>query len=118
MVNDQLVILGRNFLPYEQRKNVITARKRSLGQGNMFTGVCLSTGGGACSGGFLVPGGACSGRVPGPGGCLVRGVYLLRGGLWSGGGVWSGGSGLGGAWWRPPAMATAAGSMHPTGMHS
>ena len=25
---------------------IITARKRSLGQGNMFTGVCLSTGGG------------------------------------------------------------------------
>ena len=25
--------------------NVFTARKRSLGQGNMFTGVCLSTGG-------------------------------------------------------------------------
>ena len=24
---------------------IITARKRSLGQGNMFTGVCLSTGG-------------------------------------------------------------------------
>ena len=33
----------------------ITARKRSLGQGNMFTDVCLSTGG-----------------VPGPGGCLVE----------------------------------------------
>ena len=37
---------------------LIAARKRSLGQGNMFTGVCLSTGGclvhggvGACSGG-------------------------------------------------------------------
>ena len=25
---------------------IITARKRSLGQGNKFTGVCLSTGGG------------------------------------------------------------------------
>ena len=34
----------------------ITARKRSLGQGNMFTGVCLSTGG-----------------VPGPGGAWSRG---------------------------------------------
>ena len=58
---------------------IITARKRSLGQGNMFTGVCLSTGG-----------------VPGPGGCLV----------------------LGGARWRPPRTATAAGGTQPTGMHS
>ena len=61
---------------------LVTARKQSLGQGNMFTGVCLSTGGavprpgggsgpsggrwGACSGGG-VPGGApsdgyCCGR--------------------------------------------------------
>ena len=45
----------------------ITSRKRSLGQGNMFTGVCLSTGGGVSG-----PGG-----VPGrgglvPGGCLVE----------------------------------------------
>ena len=24
----------------------------------------------------------------------------------------------GGAWWRPPKTATAAGSTHPTGMHS
>ena len=24
----------------------------------------------------------------------------------------------GGAWWRPPGTATAAGGMHPTGMHS
>ena len=52
----------------------IAARKRSLGQGNMFTDVCLSTGEG------LVPaaGGAWSlfqwGEVPGPGGCLVPGV--------------------------------------------
>ena len=41
---------------------IITARKRSLGQGNMFTGVCLSTGGG----------------VPGPGGCLVPGGAWWR----------------------------------------
>ena len=47
---------------------VITARKRSLGHGNMFTGVCLSTG---------VPGQV--GGVPGPGGvwswegCLILG---------------------------------------------
>ena len=24
----------------------------------------------------------------------------------------------GGAWWRPPGTATAAGGKHPTGMHS
>ena len=31
-------------------KEVFTARKRSLGQGNVFTGICLSTGAGG--GGF------------------------------------------------------------------
>ena len=42
-----------------ERGQIFTARKRSLGQGNMFTGMCLSTG--------RVPGqrGACSGGVPG-----------------------------------------------------
>ena len=28
------------------------------------------------------------------------------------------GPGEGGAWWRPPGTATAAGGTHPTGMHS
>ena len=51
-------------------------------------GVCSGGGGGAWSAG--------KGGVPGPGG------YLLQGG----------------AWWRPPRMATAAGGMHPTRMHS
>ena len=72
--------------------SLITARKRSLEQGNMFTGVCLSTGG------CLVPGGLVRG-VPGPGG----GACSRRGGV---------------AWWRHPRAATAAGSTHPTGMHS
>ena len=41
-----------------------TARERSLGQGNMFIGVCLSTGRGLCPGGSLsrgisVQGGLC-----------------------------------------------------------
>ena len=31
------------------QKYVITARKRGLGQGNIFTSVCLSTGGGESS---------------------------------------------------------------------
>ena len=50
-------------------------------------------------------------------------------GVWSGGGSGPGGwvpgpggegegSGPGDARWRPPGMATAAGSTHPTGMHS
>ena len=69
---------------------IFTARKRSLGQGNMFPGVCLSTGG-FWSGGCLVPGG-----VPGPGGAWSWGV--------------PGGD--------PPGTATAAGSTHSTGMHS
>ena len=56
---------------------VVTARKRSLGQGNMFTGVCLSTGG--------VPGWGVGVWVPGP-----------RGVSGPGGGAWSGGPGLGG----------------------
>ena len=63
-------------------------------EGYVFTGVCDSVhrGGGAWSrGAGLVPGGTCSGVVPSPGG---------------------------GAWWRPPRMATAAGGTHPTGMHS
>ena len=56
---------------------VITARKRSLGQGNMFTGVCLSTGG-AWSGGVAWS----MGR-----GCLVWGVPALGGGVPDPGGV-------------------------------
>ena len=64
---------------------LFTARKRSLGRGNMFTDVCLSTGG------YLVPGG-----LPDPGGSGPRGV--------------PGGD--------PPRMATAAGGMHATAMHS
>ena len=68
---------------------LVTARKQSLGQGNMFTGVCLSTGGQCLvPGGGLVPAGG--GGVPAPGG----------------------------AWWRPPPTAIAASGTHPTGMHS
>ena len=106
----------------------------------MFTGVCLSTGGGSGPGGrgCLVPGGVpgsrgCAwsgvcvpglGGVPGPGGgCLVPGMCAWSGGVcaWSGGVcAWSGGCvpGPGGACLRPPRTATAAGGTHPTGMHS
>ena len=61
---------------------LITARKRSLGQGNIFTPVCHSVHRGGC----LVPGG-----------CLLPGVSALgggsapRGGAWSEGDVCSGG---------------------------
>ena len=93
----------------------ITTRKRSLGQGNIFTGVCLSTGGVPAPGGCLLPGG-----------CLVqeggvwswRGCLLLEGGC-SGGCLLLGGClvwGVPGG--DPPRTATAAGGTHPTGMHS
>ena len=72
----------------------------------LFTGGS-APGGGACSGGYLLPGGGSapgrriwSGGVPAPGGGLVPGG-LVRG-----------------AWWRPPPTATAAGGRHPTGVHS
>ena len=59
---------------------IFTARKRSLGQGNKFTGVCLSTRG-----------------VPGPVWCLVLGE-----GVPGAGGAWSKGGLLPGGVWRPP----------------
>ena len=102
----QEVVVSSPFNEY----NIFTARKRSLGQGNMFKGVCLSTGG------CLLLGGAWSG------GCLLRGCLVW--GAWSSGGwargVWFRGVPApdGGAWWRPPRMATAADGTHPAGMHS
>ena len=83
--------------------------KHALQQGGCAIPACLVAAGGAWSGGFA-PEGMC-----GPGvawsreGCLVRGGLLRKRGAWSGGG---------GAWWRPPPTATAAGGTHPTGMHS
>ena len=53
---------------------IFTARKRSLGQGNILTGVCLSTGGGGslydvtyCPGGVSVRGGLPRETPPPPG---------------------------------------------------
>ena len=66
-----------------------------LGQGYIFTGVCHSV-----NRGGLLPGGGC----------------LLWGGVCSQGG--GGPAPKVGGWWRPPGMATAVGSTHPTGMHS
>ena len=97
----------------------ITARKQSLGQGDMFTGVCLSTGG------CLVPWGwgAWSRGVPAPGGLVPRGACSR--GVWSGGvpgpgevPAWGGGLVWEGCLVETPRTATAAGGTHPTGMHS
>ena len=74
---------------------LITARKRSLGQGNIFIDVCQEF----CSQGRSVPGGVCSRGVSAPGGCLLPGVgdvYSQGWGVsdpggWGVGGVCSGG---------------------------
>ena len=50
---------GGSRVSQRGRQPIITARKRSLGQGDMFTGVYLSTG----EGGAVVPG---HGGLPGP----------------------------------------------------
>ena len=87
-----------------------TARKRSLGQGNIFRSVCprgeSGPGGGACSRGCLL-----HGVVPAP-----REVSA-SGGFWSQEGA-LGGSGPRGVPGGDPPTATAAGGTHPTGMHS
>ena len=88
---------------------VITVRKRSLGQGNIFRSVCQEfcpLGGGGVSGLLL--------GVSAPGGSLLPGGLLRGGGVCSRGCLFS----VGCAWWRPPGMATAAAGTHPTGMHS
>ena len=55
---------------------IFTARKRSLGQGNIFTGVCLSTGGVCIPAGngqvVCIP--ACNGVGVSALGCLPRGI--------------------------------------------
>ena len=108
-----------SLLPYMGMYPIITARKRSLGQGNIFGNMCQQFG--PQGGGWgLVPGGS----APGGGcllwgrGCLLRGVCLLLGGLVPGRVSALGGWGMpapggvpaprgwcllwGGAWWRPP----------------
>ena len=73
---------------------LITARKRSLGKGNIFTGVCLSTGGSCPQGGLC------------PGGSLCPGEFQSREGLCLGVSV------------RETPVQLRAGGTHPTGMHS
>ena len=90
--------------------NIFTARKRSLGQGNMFKGVCLSTGGCLLLGGCLVWGVSAQ-RVPGLGGLVQWGLGqrgVVQGGACSGRGCMV----------ETPRMATAADGTHPAGMHS
>ena len=87
--------------------------KRSFGQGNIFTGVCLSTGGGACSKCSGGRGGACS-KFSGGGACSK---FLGRGGACS---KFSGGGPApkfrGGLQFSEYGQRSAG--THPTGMHS
>ena len=107
--------------------SVSTARKRSLGQGNVFTGVCLSTGGlcpsmhhrsldqGVCPGGSLSMGLCPVGSLPWGGLCpggLCLGVSV-QGGLCPGRV-----SVRETPWTETHPVWSQAGSMHPTGMHS
>ena len=96
-------------------KKLFTARKRSLGQGNIFTRVCHSVhGGGACVGwgacmvvgGMCGCGGACV--VAGGHAWLPRGMHGCRGHAWL----------LGGHVWLPGAACMIAGGVWlPGGMH-
>ena len=70
--------------------NVITARKRSLGQGNIFTPVCHSVQRGSCvvaggdawlQGGVRGCGGMCGGGVHGHRGCMVAGGHAWLWGM-------------------------------------
>ena len=98
-----------NFLKHwliQDEFQFITARKRSLGQGNIFRSMCQEfcpQSVGACSGwGVLLPGG-----------CLLQGGACSRGG-WSSWGV----PAPGGVCVETPVTATATGGTRPTGMHS
>ena len=97
-----------------QKCSIITARKRSLGQGNIFTPVCHSVHRGgipACIAGSiptcLAAGGRCA--IPaciGEWGVLLLGVPgpgdARSGGVCSRGVCTWGACFQGGAWWRPP----------------
>ena len=67
--------LGSGSCGHRRIQGVFTARKRSLGQGNVFTGVCDSV-----NRGVHGPGGVCAwfGGVHGPGGV----VHGPGGGAW------------------------------------
>ena len=89
--NGQYIDVYRRITEISQRTRMFTARKRSLGQGNIFRSVCqeFCPWGGAWSGGWAVP--APRGVVPGPGVPAPGGVPdpdPAPGGL--GGLVWGG----------------------------
>ena len=92
------------LLTVDVTHSIFTARKRSLEQGNVFTGVsvCQSTGGGGA--------GVCiqRGSSYGGGGLHRRGWFMYSCSLHLGGG---GGGCL-------PGTSRKAGSMHPAGMLS
>ena len=81
-----------------------------LRQGNVFTCVCHSV----HRGGQMWQG-ACMGGMCGKGACVAGGMHgrghALQWGMCGKGHVWQGACVAG-------EMATAAGGMHPTGMHS
>ena len=79
----------------KQDNQIVTARKRSLEQGNIFTPVCHSVhrGRGLLPGGGLVQGGLVRGGS-GPGGLCLLQEGACSGGVSAPGGVC--------AWWRPP----------------
>ena len=57
LIVDSLSSMQRKYSRTSFVNSLVTGRKRSLEQGYMFTGVCLSTGGAPASGGCLLPGG-------------------------------------------------------------
>ena len=87
-------------------------------QGDAWSGGVCAWSGGCLVRGCLVWGVPGSGGVPAPGGvCLLPGDVCSQGVPALGGGVWGPGPG-GFPGGDPPETATAAGGMHPTGMHS
>ena len=74
----KLVHFGKRSVDFLLKGLLVTARKRSFGQGNVFTPSCLFTRGGGqpTDGGG---GGLPTGGLPTGGGCLTgKGVYLQR----------------------------------------
>ena len=90
---------------------IFTARKRSLGQGNIFTPVCHSVHRGAC----VVARGVCGcrGGMCGGGACMVAGGWLWGAGMVAGGRVWLQGGvhGCGGSAWLQGVCMLVGGGM-------
>ena len=105
-------------------QSIITGRKRSLGQGNIFRSVCQEfcpQGGGACvAGGHAWPGGMYQGHAWW-GVCMAGGMYggaCMAGGMHGRGCAWLGGMHGGGhVWWGHACLGGCAwlGGMHGRG---